>query len=127
LRTLRRGRSAGLFDLDYGRSETVSNSILWVIWPPLQGLMFAILMLRYLMSRSRRSYSLDAWHMIICLLVVAKLAPAIGPPYFTGLITIPPLFAHLIETLFLPLRTRWASPVRAADAPLELPRQVAAQ
>ena len=75
LQNIETGRSAGLFDLDYGRSETVSNSILWVIWPPLQGLMFAILMLRYLMSRSRRSYSLDAWHMIICLLVVAKLAP----------------------------------------------------
>ena len=125
-------RPSGLFHVNYRQGSSVSSSVLWVVWPTLQGLMWAGLVLAYLKGSfalpfskvwaylGKISYSLYAWHTIACMLAVAYIAPLLGSSYLTGLVVVLPsavavsaLSYYLVESPFLALRTRYVK----ADAP----------
>jgi peptidoglycan/LPS O-acetylase OafA/YrhL len=59
------------------------------------------------------SYSMYAWHMIVCMIVVQYLAAPFDEPYLIGLIVVLPSTAlsaishYLIEPPFLALRMRY--------------------
>jgi peptidoglycan/LPS O-acetylase OafA/YrhL len=125
-------RPGALFHVNYRQGPSVSNSVLWIVWPTLQGLLWAGLVLAYLKGSfalpfskiwaylGKISYSLYAWHTIACMLAVAYIAPILGSAYLTGLVVVLPfavavsaLSYYLIESPFLALRTRYVK----ADAP----------
>jgi peptidoglycan/LPS O-acetylase OafA/YrhL len=125
-------RTFGFMQFDYSRQVSVSASAFWIVWPTLQGLMWAVLILAYLKSPfvmplsqmwsylGRISYSLYAWHIIVCLLVVRDVPALLGSPYLTGLAVVRPLTVGLsalsyyfIESPFLMLRFQYVRPVRA--------------
>jgi peptidoglycan/LPS O-acetylase OafA/YrhL len=119
-------RPGALFHVNYRQGSSVSSSVLWIIWPTLQGLLWAGLVLAYLKGSfalpfskiwaylGKISYSLYAWHTIACMLAVAYIAPLFGSSYLTGLVVVLPfavavsaLSYYVIEQPFLALRTRY--------------------
>jgi peptidoglycan/LPS O-acetylase OafA/YrhL len=128
-------RPGGLFHVNYRQGPTVSSSVLWIIWPTLQGVMWAGLVLAYLKGGfalpfskvwaylGKISYSLYAWHTIVCMLAVAYVAPIFGSSYLTALVIVLPvavavssLSYYLIESPFLALRSRYVKAQDPAEA-----------
>jgi peptidoglycan/LPS O-acetylase OafA/YrhL len=110
------------YDFDGVSSNGVSTSPIWIVWPTVQGLMFAGFALLYLRSSFRLpyasafaylgkiSYSLYVWHTIVFLAAV-KLRLNFLPAYEMGLLVIFPasfllsvLSYYLIERPFLSMR-----------------------
>ncbi len=125
---------SSFFHFDYaGASHNeVSRSRVWILWPTFQGVMWAGVILAYLRSSfrlpwsavwsylGRISYSLYAWHTLVCMVVVGYAALA-GSPYLTGLLIVFPasvalasLSYYLIEAPFLAMRVRYLKPQVAA-------------
>lgn len=113
------------FDFNNVAKDGASRSVIWVLWPSVQGVMFAALVFAYLRSAftvpfpaafaylGKISYSLYVWHTIV-FLVVVRLGWKFLPPHAMGLLVVLPLsvlIAHLsyrlIEQPFLELRTRY--------------------
>jgi peptidoglycan/LPS O-acetylase OafA/YrhL len=117
---------------------STSDSLLWVIWPTIQGALFAGLLLSYLMAdlriwASRQiawvgtiSYSFYAWHA----LVVSAFAPRFATylsPYLIGVLVVLPISLavaamsyYVIEFPFLSLRRRYVSTSRPATESAKL-------
>jgi peptidoglycan/LPS O-acetylase OafA/YrhL len=117
------------FDFNGVTTDQVSRNPLWIVWPTVQGAMFAGFALLYLRSSLRLpfsdafawlgkiSYSLYAWHTIVCLMAV-KLHLHFLPPYEFGLLAILPVTIalstasyYLIERPFLDLRVKYTRPL----------------
>jgi peptidoglycan/LPS O-acetylase OafA/YrhL len=122
------------FDFDHATPDGVSRSGLWIIWPTVEGLMFAAFALVYLGSRwqvpfadafaylGKISYSLYVWHTIVFMLAVHWRLRFL-PPFEMGALVILPvsigisaLSYKLIEGPFLAMRVRY---IRDAAAPTE--------
>ncbi len=133
------------FHFDYAGLTTdgLSRSKVWIVWPTVQGVLWAAFVLAYLRSRLRIplsgvfaylgkiSYSLYLWHTIVCMLAV-RYGWKYLPPYGMGLFVILPITAvlsvlsyHLVEEPFLALRQRYIR-ARLGEAPAPAARSVAA-
>jgi peptidoglycan/LPS O-acetylase OafA/YrhL len=118
-------RSFFNYDFDHVTTDGVSRSALWIIWPTVQGLLFAAFALIYLLSRwqvpfagafaylGKISYSLYVWHSIV-FLAAMRLRLRFLPPFEMGLFVILPatvaisaLSYKLIEEPFLGMRVRY--------------------
>ncbi|MGO8920591.1 MAG: acyltransferase family protein [Stellaceae bacterium] len=125
-------RSFFNYDFDHVTTDGVSRSVLWVVWPPVEGLLFAAFALIYLRSRwqvpfasafaylGKISYSIYVWHTIV-FLVAVRAHLRFLPPYEMGLLVILPasvaisaLSYKLIEEPFLAMRVRYVKQ-RATD------------
>lgn len=112
-------------DFDHVSADGISHSRLWVIYPTLQGGLFAGLILAYLWSRwtvpfsaavawlGRISYSLYAWHALVILIALRYRIDVLPAPVLGALVIVPVTTAlavpshHLIERPFLALRRRY--------------------
>ncbi|MFA6965381.1 acyltransferase family protein [Bosea sp. (in: a-proteobacteria)] len=111
-------------------------SPLWIIWPDLQGVIWAALIITYLRADMRIplssalsylgkiSYSIYAWHILVWMLVARVMPLPLGTPYLTGLVLVLPLTIALsavsyavIESPFLMMRARYVSPSAGAEEP----------
>lgn len=118
-------RSFFNYDFAHTAADAVSRSALWIVWPTVQGLMFAAFSLIYLRSdwevpfasffsrMGRYSYSLYAWHTLVFMAAV-HLNLRFLPPFEMGALIIFPVTAliaaasyELIEKPFLALRVRY--------------------
>jgi peptidoglycan/LPS O-acetylase OafA/YrhL len=125
------------FAIDYAKISTdgVSNSRSWIIWPTVQGLLWAAFILAYLCARLRLpfsrffaelgkySYSIYAWHTLVMLVLLKYpqlTAPFLQlpgfPAYWLCLVLIFPLSValaalsyHVIEAPFLAMRVKYVS------------------
>jgi peptidoglycan/LPS O-acetylase OafA/YrhL len=102
-----------------------NSSMFWVLWPDVQGLIWAALIIAYLRSGrivlsgvwtyfGKISYSLYAWHILVWMVVVRFLPTPVISPYVTGALIVLPLTVmlsalsfYVIETPFLLLRSRY--------------------
>jgi len=128
-------RSFFHFDFDGVTSDGTSRSALWIVWPTLEGLMFAALVLVYLRSGfsmpfagvfaylGKISYSLYVWHTIIFLGLVRSHLNFL-PAFEMGLFVVLPLavlishFSYrLIERPFLEMRVRYVAPASETQVP----------
>ena len=125
-------RSFFNFDFDHVTPDGVSRSGVWILWPTVEGLMFAAFALTYLRSRwqvpfagafaylGKISYSLYVWHTIVFLLAVHWRLRFLPPFEMGALVVLPATVAiaaasyKLIEEPFLSLRVRY---LREAPAP----------
>jgi peptidoglycan/LPS O-acetylase OafA/YrhL len=148
---------AAFFHFDYNgvTNDGISHHWLWVVWPTIQGVMWAIVLLAYLQSNirifgstllaklGRYSYSMYVWHTLIILLVLKTPLTALTP-YLLGVLVVLPITVifsalsyHLVEAPFLSMRVIYGCPRRieagAADTvsdahlPLALKREEAHQ
>ncbi len=94
-------RSFFNYDFDHVTTDGVSRSAFWIIWPTVQGLLFAAFSLIYLQSRwqppfarafaylGKISYSLYVWHTVV-FLVAVRLHLRFLPPFEMGILVILP-------------------------------------
>lgn len=111
-------------------------SPLWIIWPDVQGVIWAALIITYLRADMRIplsnalsylgkiSYSIYAWHILVWMLVARLMPLPLATPYLTGLVLVLPLTVALaalsyavIESPFLTMRARYVSSSAEAGDP----------
>lgn len=118
-----------LFNFDWSNSfpNAVSPSPLWIVWPTMQGLAFAVFALVYVRSTlwvpfsgviaylGKISFSLYVWHTMVCLAML-KYGYYSLSPYLMGLLIVLPISVvlasfsyYLIEHPFLSLRVKYAT------------------
>ena len=116
------------FNFDFTKTVTdgVSRSPLWIVWPTIEGLMFAAFALVYLRSAwevpfarafaylGKISYSLYVWHTIV-FMVAVRLRLNFLPPFEMGALIVFPISTliaaasyELIEKPFLSMRVVYA-------------------
>jgi peptidoglycan/LPS O-acetylase OafA/YrhL len=130
-------RSFFNYDFNHVAADGVSRSPLWIVWPALEGLMFAAFALVYLRSTwevpfarafaylGKISYSLYVWHTIVFMAAV-HMGLRFLPPFEMGLFIIFPISVviaalsyRLIEEPFLSMRVRYIKSARYAPESLE--------
>lgn len=121
----------------------VSQSPVWIVWPTIQAVLMATLLITYLGARSmpamrwlayvgKISFSIYAWQILIfyATLPVIRGLPsnAFLTSYSAGLLVLPILIAfsamsfRLIEKPFLDMRIRYVDPPAAAEPKAGVPR-----